>query len=106
MVKNKENIPAKTVESLFNKVANLIEQARARVATAMLSERLISTYESGWTVDTLKRCRFFYRIYCPQQIGATLLPQSDLLPEFTLSWSRYLVLMRIKNDEERRFYET
>ena len=27
-------------------------------------------------------------------------------PNFTLSWSHYQVLMRIKNDEERRFYET
>ena len=95
MTKNKENVPAIAVESLFNKVSNLIEQARVRVATAMnvaevytkyqigrlivedeqkgkyraeygkqilskLSERLLSTYESGWTVDTLKRCRFFY----------------------------------------------
>ena len=140
MAKKKENVPAKAVESLFNKVSNLIEQARVRVATAMnvaevytkyqigrlivedeqkgqyraeygkqillnLSERLISRYEGGWTVDTLKRCRFFYRIYCPQQIGATVLPQSEVLPEFTLSWSHYLVLMRIKNADERRFYE-
>ena len=140
MAKKKENVPAKAVESLFNKVSNLIEQARVRVATAMnvaevytkyqigrlivedeqkgqyraeygkqillnLSERLISRYEGGWTVDTLKRCRFFYRIYCPQQIGATVLPQSEVLPDFTLSWSHYLVLMRIKNADERRFYE-
>ena len=140
MAKKKEIAPAKAVESLFNKVSNLIEQARVRVATAMnvaevytkyqigrlivedeqkgqyraeygkqillnLSERLISRYEGGWTVDTLKRCRFFYRIYCPQQIGATVLPQSEVLPDFTLSWSHYLVLMRIKNTDERRFYE-
>lgn len=70
-----------------------------------LSERLMSCYENGWTVDTLKRCRYFYRIYCVQRIGATLLPQSEVMPTFTLSWSHYLVLMRIKNDEERRFYE-
>ena len=117
MAKKKENVPAKAVESLFNKVSNLIEQARVRVATAMnvaevytkyqigrlivedeqkgkyraeygkqilskLSERLESTYESGWTVDTLKRCRFFYRVYCPQQIGATVLPQSEVLRHF------------------------
>jgi len=24
---------------------------------------------------------------------------------FTLSWSHYLILMRIKNEQERRFYE-
>ena len=132
MAKKKENVPAKTVESLFNKVSSLIDHARTHVAMAMnvaevytkykigrlivedeqkgkyradygkqilskLSERLMSTYESGWTVDTLKRCRFFYRIYCPQQIGATVLPQSEVLPKFTLSWSHYLVLMLSSN---------
>ena len=35
MAKNKENVPTIAVESLFNKVSSLIEQARARVATAM-----------------------------------------------------------------------
>ncbi len=35
------------------------------------------------------------------EIGATLLPQSEVLPDFTLSWSHYLVLMRIKNADER-----
>ena len=34
-----------------------------------------------------------------------MLPQSEVLPDFTLSWSHYLVLMRIKNADERRFYE-
>lgn len=31
--------------------------------------------------------------------------KSETHLSFTLSWSHYLVLMRIKNDEERRFYE-
>lgn len=35
MAKKKENVPAKAVESLFNKVSNLIEQARVRVAAAI-----------------------------------------------------------------------
>ncbi|MBP3194123.1 MAG: hypothetical protein J6M05_00430 [Cardiobacteriaceae bacterium] len=26
-------------------------------------------------------------------------------PSFSLSWSHYLILMRIKNPDERRFYE-
>jgi len=34
--------------------------------------------------------------------GQTLLAESY---PFTLSWSHYLILMRIKNDDERRFYE-
>jgi len=70
-----------------------------------LSNRLTETHGSGWTVDTLKRCRFFFKIYNEKQIGATVLPKSGALPKFSLSWSHYLVLMRIKNADERRFYE-
>ena len=137
MVKNKENIPAKTVESLFNKVANLIEQARARVATAMnvaevytkyqigryiveeeqsgkkraeygkqvlecLSERLTAHYGDGWSYSNLRQIRQFFLTY--SNLTDTVCQISDT-PNFTLSWSHYQVLMRIKNDEERRFYE-
>ena len=70
-----------------------------------LSEQLCAEYGNGWTVDTLKRCRFFYKAYCPNQIGATVLPQLNEVPEFQLSWSHYLILMRIERVEERRFYE-
>ncbi|WP_290937938.1 PDDEXK nuclease domain-containing protein [Fibrobacter sp.] len=137
MVKNKENIPAKMVESLFNKVANLIEQARARVATAMnvaevytkyqigryiveeeqsgkkraeygkqvlegLSERLTAHYGDGWSYSNLRQIRQFFLTY--SNLTDTVCQISDT-PNFTLSWSHYQVLMRIKNDEERRFYE-
>ena len=33
------------------------------------------------------------------------MPQSDKIPQFTLSWSHYLILMRIENAEEHNFYE-
>ena len=137
MVKNKENIPAKMVESLFNKVANLIEQARARVATAMnvaevytkyqigryiveeeqsgkkraeygkqvlecLSERLTAHYGDGWSYSNLRQVRQFFLTY--SNLTDTVCQISDT-PNFILSWSHYQVLMRIKNDEERRFYE-
>ena len=91
-----------------------------------LSARLISRYGEDWTYDTLKRCRFFYQAYANAKIGATPLPQLEdynnpsenkqdtnwsntvapiQLPRFTLSWSHYLVLMRIENIEARSFYE-
>lgn len=91
-----------------------------------LSVRLISRYGEDWTYDTLKRCRFFYQAYANAKIGATPLPQLEdynnpsenkqdtnwsntvatiQLPRFTLSWSHYLVLMRIENIEARSFYE-
>ncbi len=45
--------------------------------------------------------RTFYEIYAIQQ---TVSAESAKLP-FTLSWSHYLVLMRIKKKDERQFYE-
>ncbi len=47
MVKNKENVPAKAVESLFNKVSNLIEQARVRVAAATNVAEVYTKYQIG-----------------------------------------------------------
>ena len=47
MAKKKENVPAKAVESLFNKVSNLIEQARVRVATAMNVAEVYTKYQIG-----------------------------------------------------------
>ena len=47
MAKKAEKNPAKTVESLFNKVANLIEQARVRVATAMNVAEVYTKYQIG-----------------------------------------------------------
>ena len=91
-----------------------------------LSIRLIDRYGNDWSYDTLKRCRFFYQAYEHAEIGATPLPQLGndnqlveykqntncgntvapiRLPRFTLSWSHYLVLMRIENIEARSFYE-
>lgn len=91
-----------------------------------LSALLMERYGGDWTYDTLKRCRYFYKAYENVSIGATSLPQSKQkgevignkevanwsngvatirLPRFTLSWSHYLVLMRIENIEARSFYE-
>ena len=159
MAKNIEKNPAKTVESLFKKVANLIEQARVRVATAMnvaevytkyqigryiveeeqsgkvraeygkkvlkgLSERLTARFSDGWSIETLTLCRKFFCVYSnfvntvyeidapashkvenDRQCISNLKDSVCQMPEFTLSWSHYQVLMRIKNADERRFYE-
>ena len=89
----------------------------------LLTERL----GDGWSVETLKKCRKFYQIYSVNKIRSTLsaqLPIEDSVytvdqiqksatslrklaevSPFTLSWSHYVVLMRIESDEERRFYE-
>lgn len=91
-----------------------------------LSARLMERYGADWTYDTLVRCRKFYQAYANASIVATPLPQLEnpaeeadskqvadcgngvatiQLPRFILSWSHYLVLMRIENIEARSFYE-
>ena len=47
MAKKKEYVPAKAVESLFNRVSNLIEQARIRVATTMNVAEVYTKYQVG-----------------------------------------------------------
>ncbi len=90
-----------------------------------LAYRLTQKYGSGWSEDTLGRCRKFFDTYSVLQISAT--PMRKLSVEstgqdfrkgvaeiqntpasphkFVLSWSHYLVLMRIKNADVRSFYE-
>ena len=82
-----------------------------------LSNRLTERFGDGWTFDTLKRCRYFYNIYTPKQKESFQLEQhccpnsqrqnkeENNEPYFTLSWSHYLILMRIENADARRFYE-
>ena len=75
-----------------------------------LSERLTARYGDGWSYSNLRQVRQFYQVYSNLtdsvcQIGKTKLLQSEIMPKFTLSWSHYQILMRIKNAEERRFYE-
>ena len=91
-----------------------------------LSERLTERFGKGWSVDTLEKCRVFYQIY---RNSATVLrksekPHNDSLPttghgeisatvsrksedtvKFSLSWSHYLILMRIEDPNARSFYE-
>ncbi|MGE9941775.1 PDDEXK nuclease domain-containing protein [Bariatricus sp. SGI.161] len=76
-----------------------------------LSERLTRTLGRGFSYDNLKLMRKFYLVYSKDSIGETAFPQSEKLPvtkegrKFYLSWSHYIVLMRISNVEERHFYE-
>jgi len=88
--------------------------------SAFLKERV----GTGFSESTLKNARKFYQIYAPS-IRQTMFVESrkeqslfeifDMKQKnkalsvesypFNLSWSHYLILMRIKNDNERRFYE-
>ncbi len=92
-----------------------------------LSARLTAHFGAGWSYAQLNNIRQFYLIYTPQQalINARskfsrhcLENSSCTTPEqaadihktphikaFTLSWSHYLVLIRIKDAATRSFYE-
>ena len=71
-----------------------------------LSRKLIARFEGGWSVDTLEKCRKLFLVYSKSATLLRILGQSENeVPDFLLSWSHYLILMRIKNDAERNFYE-
>jgi len=98
-----------------------------------LSERLTEKYGDGWSVPQLTLIRKFYATYSKIVNTDYEIQNTDLeidetapakrlntvyriqnlpkmidpsaMPHFTLSWSHYIVLMRIKNDDERKFYE-
>ncbi len=141
---------------LFNRIAELIELARRKVATSVnltmvmtyfeigrviiedeqggmeraaygksvlkdLSKQLSEKFGKGFSEQNLRNMRQFFSIYANRAMPIRQMPSSELqnidnqldikLDEaftplgFTLSWSLYLVLMRINNPSERRFYE-
>lgn len=61
-----------------------------------LSIKLTAEFGKGFSTTNLKQMRTFYLTYSKGQTA------SD---DFVLSWSHYLLLMRIDNLEERKFYE-
>lgn len=81
-----------------------------------LSKVLTQEFGKGFSVKNLERMRTFYQIYGK---SSTLLSKSEnhenavtettfqdvKQNEFVLSWSHYLKLMRIDNENERKFYE-
>lgn len=85
-----------------------------------LSVHLTAKFGRGFSVENLDRMRFFYNSYS-NRISSTVLTNSTksisstlstksaigqtLSVNFNLSWSHYLKLMRIKDENERKFYE-
>lgn len=94
-----------------------------------LSERLTGAYGTGWSYSNLRQIRQFYIVYSnltntvcqiendnhrlsnsgtpitKTKSAITVDLNSMVQPCFTLSWSHYLILMRIENPDERSFYE-
>lgn len=121
----------KSTENFFDKVKELLKQARKTVVqtvnktmvityfeigkmiveekqkgeerakygqqlTRELSQRLSKEFGKGFSITNIQQMRNFYLIYQKQQ---------TLSAKFKLSWSHYLKLMRIDNENERSFYE-
>lgn len=82
---------------------------RAKYGKAILknlSERLAEHYGDGWSVETLTLCRKFYMTYSKIVTTGYEIPDiMTLSHQFSLTWSHYIILMRIKDPDERRFYE-
>lgn len=101
-------------DTLFERISELIEQARRRIKTTVdtamvytyfsvgryivideqhgqqraeygkqkikeLSEKLTKRFGSGWSVETLKKCRFFFKTYSNTSIGSAVL--TKFVPE-------------------------
>ena len=82
-----------------------------------LSSKLTERFEKGWSVENLQNIRNFYLAYS-QKYETVFHKSSDsdlvnsvyeIQNPFELSWSHYLILMRIQmriqNIDERNFYE-
>ena len=84
-----------------------------------LSDKLTAEFGKGFSITNLKQMRQFYLTYSisdtvlekienskKQQLRSVSFEKSQTLSdEFNLSWSHYLFLMRIDNQDERKFYE-
>jgi predicted nuclease of restriction endonuclease-like (RecB) superfamily len=108
-------------------------KARAEYGRRLLKELsafLIDRVGKGFSESTLRNARKFYQIYAPS-IQQSMIAESqnedknqkqqslisvlgeDAFPVkrqmlsalFRVSWTHYLILMRIQNEKERRFYE-
>ena len=76
-----------------------------------LSAALTKEFGKGFSQDNLKLFRRFYVVYSKDQIGEPLVTELKKYPltvdgrKFFLSWTMYVILMRISNINERHFYE-
>ena len=81
-----------------------------------LSDALNQAFGKGYSVSTLTNIRKFYEIYksrispplvtdFAEQNSQPLVTKFGNDMPFRLSWTHYLILMRIQNEDERAFYE-
>lgn len=68
-----------------------------------ISDRLTNEFGRGFSVQNLENMRKFFQLYSLDQKSQSLIRISE--NNSTLSWTHYLVLIRIENPDERSFYE-
>ena len=72
----------------------------------LLSGQLKKQFGKGFSVDNQENMRKFYLIFSISENGSRKLKKDKFdLPVFALGWSHYLILCRIKDEAERKFYE-
>ncbi len=90
----------------------------AKETIAQLSVDLTKEFGRGYSADNLERFRNFYLTY-GKRISASVLRKSSTLASkeksasvvrksqipFSLSWTHYVQLLKINNEDERNFYE-
>ena len=77
-----------------------------------LSARLTEKYGKGWSEDNLENCRKLFLNYSISEPAVRNSDQETIsepvarnIHTFLLPWTHYLILMREKNPQARRFYE-
>jgi len=71
-----------------------------------LSKGLTTEFGRGFSVTNLQQMKRFFLIYQKQQTLSAILKKQQISPnKFNLSWSHYLTLIRIDDENERKFYE-
>lgn len=113
------NVNTTMVFTYFHIVKMIVEEqqggkqraAYAKETITSLSEQLTAHYGKGYSTSNLEYFRQFYLTY-QASISQTLFGKSDLpqalddfSKQFTLSWSHYIQLLKVKDEKERRFYE-
>lgn len=70
-----------------------------------LSKKLTERFGEGWSYSNLRQIRQFYLAYSNLTNTVCQIETNTNNIHFTLSWSHYLILMRLENLEARSFYE-
>ncbi|MEI6435735.1 MAG: PDDEXK nuclease domain-containing protein, partial [Bacteroidota bacterium] len=102
-----------TIVYTYSEIGRMIveeeQQGKERAAYGQqilkeLSKKLIREFGKGFSVQNLENMRKFFLLYSPDSKSQSPIRISEK-PNNALSWTHYLILIRIENPDERSFYE-